>query len=169
MPDIATILDPATFGFDWAMDGPSLESDDGLKTAAIISLFTNKRAPSAAQLPAAQPIGAPAGGGLAGLAAGNMRGWLGDAYLPTLGDQIGSWLWLLAREKATQETRTRAEGYINDALGWMITLGLVASIDVATWWQGLAVDNPTLAARIQLFRPDGTSVSLQFDKLWANS
>ena len=91
--------------------------DDGLGTAALISLFTDRRA-------SADEVAAPA----------ERRGWVGDALAEVESDRIGSRLWLLKREKQTEETRQRAEEYAREALAWVVDDGLVTDIEVEAAW-----------------------------------
>ena len=91
--------------------------DKGLGTCVFISLFTDRRA-----------------GDDDGLVPAERRGWVGDALADVEGDRIGSRLWLLAREKQTEETRARAEEYTREALEWMVDDGLVTGIEIEAAW-----------------------------------
>lgn len=95
-----------------------LATDDGLKTSVLLSLFLDRRARPDDALPDA--------------AAGDRRGWVGDAF--DLGDRIGSRLWLLAREKQTEETRRRAEEYAAEALDWLVEDGLASAVRISAEW-----------------------------------
>jgi phage gp46-like protein len=106
----------------------ALASDDALQTAVVLSLFLDARA-------------RPDDG-----AEGHRRGWVGDAFTPE--DRVGSRLWLLKREKHTEETRRRAEDYANEALAWLVDAGLASSVSVTAVWvargvMGLAVSIAT--------------------------
>jgi phage gp46-like protein len=92
----------------------ALASDDALQTAVVLSLFLDARA-------------RPDDG-----AEGHRRGWVGDAFTPE--DRVGSRLWLLKREKHTEETRRRAEDYANEALAWLVDAGLATSVSVTAAW-----------------------------------
>jgi phage gp46-like protein len=92
----------------------ALAGDDALQTAVVLSLFTDARA-------------RPDDG-----AEGDRRGWVGDAFSPE--DRYGSRLWLLRREKQTEETRRRAEDYANEALAWLVEAGLATSVSVSAAW-----------------------------------
>jgi phage gp46-like protein len=92
----------------------ALASDDALQTAVVLSLFLDARA-------------RPDDG-----AEGHRRGWVGDAFTPE--DRVGSRLWLLKREKHTEETRRRAEDYANEALAWLVDAGLASSVSVTAAW-----------------------------------
>ena len=119
MTDLALVWNPETQLADMAVADGDLAVDDGLRTAVIISLLTDKRAPDDAVIPDGS---------------GDRRGWWGDLPLdapdaPPAGDHIGSWLWLLAREKQLPETARRAEAYARDALQWMIDDGVAQRVD----------------------------------------
>lgn len=97
----------------------ALVTDESLESVVLISLFTDSEASQ-------QEIKT------AGLDA--QRGWWADA--DSLRDpgarRMGSKLWLLSRGKTTLETLRRAEGYIKDALQWLIDRGIVATVSVVT-------------------------------------
>lgn len=118
--DIATVLTPA-LTFDWALDPTTgdLQVDDGFDTAVALSLFLDRLANPDDEIPDGSS---------------DRRGWWGDAYLPPLADgtpdHIGSRLWLLARALQTPETAARAQGYVQEALAWMIGDGVAASVTV---------------------------------------
>jgi phage gp46-like protein len=92
-----------------------LATTDGLESAVAISLFTNMRAPDDAELPA----GADRGGC-----------WM-DSYPDISGDATGSLLWLLSREKQTEETRQRAERYARNALQWLLDDRVASAVAIA--------------------------------------
>lgn len=96
-------------------EGGGLAQDDGLGTCILISLFTDRRV-------SAEEV------------VGDQSGWIGDALAEIEGDRCGSKLHLLRREKATEETRQRAEEYSLAALEWMRTAGLVSALEVEAQW-----------------------------------
>lgn len=105
--------------FDIRRDGLVLVQDDTLETAVIISLFTDRRARPDDELPGLED---------------SRRGWWGDALSETQGDEIGSWLWLLYREKNTNETLNRAREYCMDALAWLLEDRIADRVQVSTWY-----------------------------------
>jgi len=113
--DIALVL-KAGEKFDISMKNQDLETDAGLKTAAIISLFTDRRV-GIEELPSRET---------------DQRGWWGDMFSQVDQDQIGSRLWLLQRSKQTDETLSQAREYCLEALAWMVEDGLAASLNVIT-------------------------------------
>lgn len=124
--------------------GNDIRADDGLQTCVIISLFTDKRLP-AGQLPED--------------GTSDPRGWWGD-----IGDedrvQIGSYLWLLWREKMLPATVFRAIEYARDALQWLIDDGIARTVNVTGERAGLY--QLSLAAEIE--RPNGEV--LRYAYLW---
>ncbi len=120
MTDLALRYSPDIGAFDLALDPASgdLVTDEGLTTAVIISLFTDRRARDDDALPAL---------GVGGEAA-DRRGWWGDALTPE--SPLGSRLWLLEREKTTEATAARARTYVRESLEWLIRSGAAAALDV---------------------------------------
>ncbi|MDR2051148.1 MAG: phage GP46 family protein [Deltaproteobacteria bacterium] len=114
MPDLSLSFNSERFDFDLTLAGDGvnrdLEGDDGLLTAVIISLFTDRRARDDDPLPD-ERVGVPS----------DQRGWWGDC-IPEEGrrDPIGSRLWLLAREKDMPVVVDRAREYAEEALQWLV-------------------------------------------------
>lgn len=104
----------STSGFLLTSTG-ALDTDDGLDTVVLTSLFTDAIA-TAEELAAA------------GLE--EQRGWWADADVLRDPDRprLGSKLWLLSRAPLTLTTMRRAEQYARDALSWLIDQGIAASI-----------------------------------------
>ncbi len=91
-------------------------TDDSLKTAVIVSLFTDRRAEPDDEIPDGTE---------------DRRGWWGDIYPEHDGDLIGSRLWLLDREKQLPSVLRRAETYAAEALQWLIDDGVAQTVDVS--------------------------------------
>jgi phage gp46-like protein len=142
MSDLATTLiqGNAFFGFDWSRDaaGPGLVMDDGLQSAVVISLFTDRRA-DANDLPTNAP-------------GGDRRGWWGDSFGDVPGDRIGSRLWLLAREKA------------KEALQWLLDDGIASAVNVdAQWMDGR---QGVLQLNVEIVRASKPVTKYQFEAFW---
>lgn len=75
-----------------------------LNSAITISLFTDARADNDDVLPDDSQ---------------DKRGYWGDMDLDS-GESLGSKLWLLQREKITQQTLNKMQSYILEALQWLI-------------------------------------------------
>lgn len=105
-------------GADLAVASGDLLTDDGLLTAVVVSLFTDRQAEPGDELPAGET---------------DRRGWWADATLPKLAgapDNIGSRLWLLRREKQLPEVVARAREYATEALQWLLREGRVDGLAV---------------------------------------
>lgn len=142
MSDVRTVW--RDLGGDWLVQGPSLAEDDGLETAVVISLFTDRLAADA-----------PAD-------AGGRRGWWGDAYAEVDGDLIGSRLWQLAREKQLPGVLARAELYAREALQWLVDDGVASSVAV----QAERVRDGVLGLAITITRSAQPIVRFRFESFW---
>lgn len=114
MADIALTWDPVTGTADWSLTDGDLTSDNGLKSAAIVSLLTDARADAGDELPGDDD---------------GVRGWWGDEFAEIPGDTIGSKLWLLERSKLGEGLASTVETYCREALQWSIDDGEVQHID----------------------------------------
>ena len=132
---------------DFSIVANDLESDDGLETAVIISLFTDRRADRTDILPDTQI---------------SRRGWWGDLFNGDAQDRIGSKLWLLGREKQTEETRLRAIGYAQDALQWLVDDRVLDTFTVDGEW----IDRGILGLTVTLDRPRTDTVEYRFNYSW---
>lgn len=137
MIDVSLSFNAERFDFDLTLvsDGTNrdLEGDDGLLTAVIISLFTDRRANADDPLPD-ERVGVPS----------DLRGWWGDHILEAdARDSMGSRLWLLSREKEMAVVVARAQQYAEESLQWLIRDGHVAELRVVASHAGpsyLAID-----------------------------
>lgn len=89
-------------------------------------------------------------------------GWWGDTYPTVTGDRIGSRLWLLGREKVTNDTLNRSRDYATEALQWMLDDGVAARIDITSTRSGM--DEALLG--IAIYQRDGSVWNMQFDEYW---
>lgn len=130
---------------DVTLDGPDLKGGDDLLTAVTISIFTDRRA---------EPDDVTEGE--------NRGGWWGDTFPEVEGDKIGSRLWLLAREKQTDQTLTRAREYVLESLQWMLDDGVASSVEVETEW----IREQVMGCGVAITRPDGTLRNMNFEYAW---
>jgi phage gp46-like protein len=144
--DIKIKFDELTQEFDFKYNNGDLLREEGLETAVLISLFTDRRANDDDEL----------------INPGEYRGWWGDELSED--DQIGSRLWLV-KQKATQRNVILAKEYIIEALQWMIDDGVVSKIDVETEAQG-PPENKRLAAKLRIYYTDGNVEAIEFKNLW---
>lgn len=151
MSDIRTIFVGISKGADYALDALGLVADDGLQTAVILSLFTDRRANDDDVLP-----GDPA----------DKRGWWADAYPMLPGDKIGSRLWLLNREKQLASALSRAQEYAQEALQWMLDDGVASSVVCSAQIVRMGLLGLTIA-----ITPPGANTPqyYRFESLWSNT
>ncbi len=134
---------------DASLDGSDLAVDNGLETAVIVSLFTDRRAENDDVPPSGD--------------ANDRRGWWADEFSDVESDRIGSRLWLLDRSKRTNEVVLRAEEYVREALAWMLEDRVVASIDVV-----VETSTNGLLFAVGLQRPGRDPVTFRFAHTWDN-
>lgn len=96
---------------DLVLSGYDLAKDDGLRTAVIISLFTDRRAEADDEIPDGSD---------------DRRGWWAGSS--------GSRLWLLARAKEMPDTLARARTYAIEALQWLVDDGVATAVEVTAEW-----------------------------------
>jgi phage gp46-like protein len=114
MSDVALTYLNGIIDLDFGDGGTAI--DDGMRTAVIISLFSDRLAEADDDLP---------DGGQ------GRRGWWGDIYPQVEEDLIGSRLWLLSRSKQMASVLRRAETYAREALQWMLDDGVATLVEVA--------------------------------------
>lgn len=155
MSDLALAWDNGAFGADLGMDAGQLATDAGLRTAILISLFTDARARVDDVLPSADA---------------DRRGWWGNAF-PSIEEdrpaELGSRLWLLDRAKTVASVTVRAREYVREALQWLIDDGIAASVEALAERQSTG-SSPVLAIGVVLTRPGGAATQ-RFDFLWEAS
>jgi len=150
MTDIALVVKGGRLDID--LGAPGLD----LQTSVLLSLFTDARAETDDPLPSnirSQDRGQ--------VPPGTLRGCWTDNYPTVEGDRIGSKLWLLRREKQTQETLNRAKQYANEALAWIVEDGIASNVTVTAEWVRMGL----LGFRAEITRPNGQE-SYRFDYLW---
>jgi len=133
--------------FDVSLAGPDLATDEGLETAVLVSLFTDRRAEPDDQLPDGS---------------NDLRGWWGDTFADQPNDRIGSRLWLLGREKQTASVVERAREYAKEALAWLTADGAAKSVTVEAEIGATGV----LALAIEIERPDTSRVNYRYSYAW---
>lgn len=141
MADVALVWNNDIGAGDPCVVGADLLADDGLETAVLLSLFSNRRVREE-EIPPGQTW---------------RRGWWGD-LLADDQDEIGSKLWLLEREKQTPTVLVRAEGYSREALAWMVTDGVATAIVITSEY----TPRGWLLLRVEIALPDDTQREFQF-------
>lgn len=132
---------------DFSVGGPGLQEDDGLETAVVLSLFSDRRANLDDVLPDTSI---------------ERRGWWGDGFADVLGDRFGSRLWLLSREKQTDQVLERAREYAKEALAWLLEDGIAREVLVTAE----VVRPGVLGLGIEIRRGDAAPVRYRFDSFW---
>ena len=144
--DIAIIWNTNHGEFALNEAGDDFDTDAGLNTAIIISLFTDRRAGEHDELPATET---------------DRRGWFGNDYEES-GDEIGSKLWLLCREKQLPVVMRRAEEYARESLRWLVRDKVASKVEVKA-------TNPRigwLLLDVIIHRPTGEKVNFKYDYNW---
>jgi len=124
-----------------------LEADDGLETAVIISLSTDRLANRGDAVP-----GDP----------NDRRGWWGDSFADVAGDRIGSRLWLLSREKQIPSVLARAREYAAEALQWLIDDGIARAVNVTAE----VVSQGVLGLGVEVVRSGKPAAQYRFETFW---
>lgn len=146
MTDVALCWDAEAATADLSLVDGDLATEAGLRTAVIVSLFTDRRARPDDRLPQE---------------GGDRRGWWGDVAVGEADDEIGSRLWLLSREKQTLQVVARAREYAQEALGWMLRDRVAAAVEVEA-----EITRPgVLGLSVIITRPDGPGRE-RFDFVW---
>lgn len=145
--DIALVYDADAKAFDLAIEGGDLVSDDGLQTAVLLSLYTDRRAEADDELPDD---------------GSDRRGWWCDAFSNR---PHGSRLWLLWREKELDRVLRRAEEYATEALGWLIDDDIATSVEV----EAIHLRRGVLQLIVGIQRPSGAALERRYDYVWGAS
>jgi len=149
MSDIRTHWVDLQSKLDFGLDELGLETDDGLETAVVLSLFTDRRAGDADELPPGSS---------------DRRGWWGDSFADDEGDQMGSRLWLLKREKQLPAGLARAREYAEEALRWLLDDQVASSVSVVA-------SNPRdgiLGLKVSITRLGSNApVTFRFESAWS--
>jgi phage gp46-like protein len=119
---------------DISVVNSDIESDDGLETTVLISLFSDAVISSGELLPEH---------------CGDRRGWFGDDVAGD-GDTTGSNLWLLDRAKINTAKLGSIVDKCKEALKWMTDDGVAKSVDVTAERNGLY----TVNISISIVKPD---------------
>lgn len=135
MNDIA--LFSKEFCFDLGIVNDDLEADDGLETAVAISIFTDRRIEEDDLIQGMK----------------SRKGWWGDMVPEEDGDQIGSRIWTMGRDKANTEALRRSEELHLESLDWMIVDGVSNNITAVASYDKFG----QLITIVEIFKPDGTS------------
>ncbi len=148
MRELVFKYDKSTGEFDLSILNWDFETDDGLESAILISLFSEARV------------------GVDELREGEteLKGFWADQIVPSEERSTGSKLWLLDRGKATDEALEQARDYCIEALQWLVDDGIASSVDAEATY--LARRRDTMQIEIQITRPDSSELNFKFDYVW---
>jgi len=132
-------------GADLAIEDGDLALDAGLRTAVLVSLFSDARIPSPEELPYGET---------------NPRGWWADTFENA---RTGSLLWTIERAKITTETINTIRDSIETALAWLLEGGIVDDVQVTV----TRLNTDSLIARIEVTRGQATQRSDIWDAIAA--
>jgi phage gp46-like protein len=121
-----------------------IAKDEGLETAVLISLYTDRRV-TVAELPPNET---------------DQGGWWADTFEQE-GDGTGSKIWLLNKSKANDQTIAQMETYAAEALQWMIDDGVARSISIEASYD----ENKNLLLEISVTKPTGDEPNV-YSLLW---
>jgi len=147
MPNIALKWNKTTDFADMSLEGSDLKTGDDLVSAAILSLFTWRRANPDDILPDDYA---------------SKQGWWGDTFSSVENDKIGSRLWLYRRKKITAQVIIELIEVCEEALKWFVDDKVALKIDVELKRFGL----DGVAGPIRIFKHDGSLEVLQFSDIW---
>lgn len=155
MSDIKIEWDTDLMEGDFVEGNGDLKHEDGLETAVIISLFTNRRAKVDDDLP--DPNNP------------DRQGWWGDQLNPEVeGDQIGSRLWLLKRSKTIEDALIDSKLYAEESLEWMIEDNVATKIEIETKRIEKSSALQILGIGVKARRSDGTTFAKEYEVEWGN-
>jgi phage gp46-like protein len=153
--DAALTFDPIELEADLTITSGDLTPERTLRTAILLSLFTDARAPDSLSIPDR-----------------DRRGWWANAYAETAGDSFGSLLWTLAREKSLAVVAAKAKQYTEQALAWMKSDGIAEKVEATVELLPIApsqTTKPVLAIRVETFKPPDRLIAFQFRYVWENA
>lgn len=138
------VVDRATGEFGAGAQAAQLRIDDGLETAIMVSLFSDRRASDSDTLP---------------WRSGDRRGWWGDTFRER---ELGSHLWWLSREPQRSDVLVSAVEYAREALAWLVDDGVADSVEVDAEY----VRRGVIGLWVDVTRPDQPPVRYQFNTFW---
>lgn len=147
MSDFALEWDNTAGAASVVVEDGDLKADDGLRTAMLISLFTDARALPGDVLPEGVT---------------DRRGFWADAVPEVAGDSTGSRLWLLERSKKTPDFLDRANTYAREALAWLLEDRVCERFEVTAEFLGDAGYTLT----VDVYRPGADPARFRFDHTW---
>lgn len=145
MSDVRLNYEAMKFDINYRLG--DLDTDEGLESSVLISLFTDKRVREE-ELPPGEE---------------SRRGWWGDEISPFFDDQGGSKLWLLDRGKIDSTTRNKVEEYAREALDWLTDDGVASEVVV----KAIIVDRERIDLSVEITKPkERNKFTYRFQLVW---
>jgi len=160
--DVAIVWNVREARGDWIVASGDLALDNPLRTAVMVSLFTDRVAPE--QITSADAaVGITRPGNAAGSRLANRRGWWGDAYAEV---PIGSRLWQLRRAIKAGDAAVPLEvrAIVIEALEWLKADGVASAISVNAAWSTLYPQ--TVEFSVTITQPTGATQSFLYSWAW---
>ena len=131
--------------YDFSVDEfGAVASDAEIKTAVLISIFSDRRANEGDEV-----------------LDGDYKGWWADTYNET---KIGSRLWTLKRRKATPQVLRLAKEIIQECLQWLVDDGVVQEVIVQNEWSRVNLGRMNMY--VEIIKPDSTKLDFKFEEKW---
>jgi len=128
---------------DLVIENGDLKADNGLETAALISVFSDRRL-SLEELPRGQE---------------GQKGWWADLQSEPINDQIGSKLHRLELiGKVSTNTAVELETVLRDAFEWALDDGLAAKVVVTA----ARTQSNRVNGTVKIFKPNGDNIPFKF-------
>lgn len=130
---------------DLVVKNGEIQTDKSLKSAVLVSLFTDARCEKT-ELPKGEF---------------SQRGYFGDAIFK---EETGSKLWFLNRSKYTNDTLIKAKEYAKSSLDWIVSDGLAKDIKVDSFFN----EQKKLILNISILKNNDEFESITINNLWSN-
>lgn len=147
--DIKLVYDIDIGSGNFVFDNGDFVREEGLETAVNISLFTDGRATEYDEIEDTD----------------DKRGWWGDQLSEYQDDEIGSKLWLLERQKTTDEVIEQTRQYALESLEWMVDDEVAQTVEVSVT-RGGSPGKDELNMEVRIFKFDNTVEVFKFNDLW---
>lgn len=133
--------------FDMKIEDGDFATDSGLENAVLLSLFLDARADDDDTLPDRET---------------DRRGWWGDEFFTgDEEDHIGSKLWIIAREKQTDDVLVLANTFAEESLAWMIDDGVASSVTVTS-----SFEDESIKLLVEIKKPGDDDVTFEYSLNW---
>lgn len=146
MSDFKLSLSTTTLEYDLEFSKGDFSKDDGLRSAVIISLFTDARITDE-ELELGET---------------EKRGFWGDTFAEIDEDKLGSKLWRLSRAKQTDENLNKSREFVEKALLWLLTYDVASKVIVETSYP----NRDCLLISVQIEKPTGEIIDFKFSTNW---